>query len=239
MITTKAYDARKALDDVFPRLQQNSNVLILCNGMGVYEEVRDELHKIDAKIFLGISTHGTYKTEGDRFSIVHAGKGFIEFGAAESIGNDISADIAKNLDLSSHLSVKYASTKNVMALLWKKLAFNASLNALTAIFKVKNGEIASSASGQRIMADICREVHEASKIVNIDLNLTEQELIEYVKCVCANVSENKSSTLQDVLNKKKTEIDYINGYISDILGKERPSCNSMIRELVHLIEEKY
>jgi 2-dehydropantoate 2-reductase len=59
--------------------------------------------------------------------------------------------------------------------------------------------------------------------------------------VCRDTAGNTSSMLQDVLNKKATEVDYINGAIvreGDALGISTPT-NRVLTSMVRAIQESY
>jgi len=62
-----------------------------------------------------------------------------------------------------------------------------------------------------------------------------------VEAVCESTSANISSMLQDVLRKKRTEIDFINGVIVRLgqeLGIAVPT-NKLLVDLVKTIESSY
>ncbi len=59
--------------------------------------------------------------------------------------------------------------------------------------------------------------------------------------VCSKTSENYNSMLQDILNRRKTEIEYINGAIirkAKELGLETP-YNNMLYYFVKFLEQQY
>jgi 2-dehydropantoate 2-reductase len=64
---------------------------------------------------------------------------------------------------------------------------------------------------------------------------------ECIEMGLTKIGENKSSMLTDVLNKRKTEIDVINGAIvkyGEMLSIPTP-CNKMITQLIKVIENSY
>ena len=91
--------------------------------------------------------------------------------------------------------------------------------------------------------DILRSsVQEAVKIVKRKrIKLAYDDPIQKVESVCKATSANVSSMLQDVLNNKRTEIDYINGAImrqGKALGIPTP-VNEVLTNLVKTIETTY
>jgi 2-dehydropantoate 2-reductase len=66
-------------------------------------------------------------------------------------------------------------------------------------------------------------------------------MLKEVVYVCKKTKNNLNSMLQDVIKKRKTEIDFINGAIvkeGKYVNIATP-VNHMITELVKAIEEKY
>ena len=85
-------------------------------------------------------------------------------------------------------------------------------------------------------------VGEAVKIVKRKrVKLGYDDPIQKVESVCKTTAGNVSSMLQDILNKDKTEIDYINGAIvrqGKALGIATPA-NEVLTNLVKAIESSY
>ena len=61
--------------------------------------------------------------------------------------------------------------------------------------------------GLKIIRDICTEIQKTRAN-----NFSVDELVDIVVDVARKTSGNTNSMLVDIRNKKKTEIDYINGY---------------------------
>jgi 2-dehydropantoate 2-reductase len=73
------------------------------------------------------------------------------------------------------------------------------------------------------------------------IKLIYDDPLAKVEAVCEATSSNISSMLQDVLRKKRTEIDFINGVIVRLgqeLGIPVPT-NTMLVDLVKTIESSY
>ncbi len=103
----------------------------------------------------------------------------------------------------------------------KKLVVNCIINPLTALFNCKNGELlGGSIVGSNTIDQL---VHEAGVIIRALPNLqmdeplrdcfSDERLRGWVNEVARATAENTSSMLQDVRAGRKTEIDYINGYL--------------------------
>jgi 2-dehydropantoate 2-reductase len=89
------------------------------------------------------------------------------------------------------------------------------------------------------MEEAVEEAVSVAKAKGIELPY--EDPISRVKDVCRNTSGNVASMLQDVLNKKITEVDFINGAIvreGERLGIPTP-INFTLTCLVQTIQETY
>jgi 2-dehydropantoate 2-reductase len=97
----------------------------------------------------------------------------------------------------------------------QKLVVDAAINPLSALFKCKNGDVFNSEARMHLLT---RLVEEAGPIVRALLKspgpeFDDSALREEVLRVARATGENTSSMLQDVEAGRKTEIDYLNGYL--------------------------
>lgn len=115
---------------------------------------------------------------------------------------------------------------------WIKLAVNAVINPLTAIARARNASILGR-WGRLLAERIIDEVVEAASRRGVVLD--RERLLKLVLRAAVNTRDNYSSMAVDVLSRRRTEIDYINGYVAGILGEE--SINYFLTSLIHFIEE--
>jgi 2-dehydropantoate 2-reductase len=119
------------------------------------------------------------------------------------------------------------------------LIINTGINALTAITRLNNGRLTEFEGTRKIMREAVTEAVRIAKRKRIKLEYDDP--LAKVEAVCDATSGNISSMLQDVLRKKRTEIDFINGVIVRLgqeLGIVTPA-NTMLVELVKTIEASY
>jgi 2-dehydropantoate 2-reductase len=83
IICSKASFVLQGLSSVKHRLNKDSVILFLQNGMGIAEEVSKEIFPDPATrpyYMLGINSHGVNSASGDKFTTTHAGFGTISLG---------------------------------------------------------------------------------------------------------------------------------------------------------------
>lgn len=80
-VTTKAHQALPAISKLAPRLSSNSTIVLLQNGMGLYEELSDRVFRNAEQrphFILASNTHGVFTKNFHH--AVHTGTGTIDFG---------------------------------------------------------------------------------------------------------------------------------------------------------------
>jgi 2-dehydropantoate 2-reductase len=98
-----------------------------------------------------------------------------------------------------------------ISLLWGKLLINAAINPLTALLRVKNGELLEQQVTRELLGEVAKEA--ASVALQLGIHLPYTDPILAVEEVARNTATNYSSMLQDVLRGTGTEIEAINGAI--------------------------
>ena len=96
IVTVKAYTAVDAVRAMVPRLRPNSTIVLLHNGMGVYERLVEDVFRNPEQrphFIIAVNDHGAWNK--DYFYTVHAGVGAINFGiVADPQGRNFETPIA-------------------------------------------------------------------------------------------------------------------------------------------------
>ena len=93
---------------------------------------------------------------------------------------------------------------------WQKLAINCAINPLTALYKLKNGELAGPRFADALQ-QICVEV--ADVMCAEGIATTAEELQRRVMTVVELTADNYSSMYQDMELGRETEIEAITGFL--------------------------
>lgn len=90
IVTTKAYSVKQSLRSLLPRLSAASTIVLLQNGMGLYEELCKSLfpNPLNRPHFIvGVNNHGTWMKE--HMHVVHAGIGNMKLAImTDGLGRD-------------------------------------------------------------------------------------------------------------------------------------------------------
>jgi 2-dehydropantoate 2-reductase len=99
-------------------------------------------------------------------------------------------------------------SNQMKGIVWNKLIINSVINPLTALLRIRNGELPLTEPRRQLMRGLLAEAREAAAGEGVP---TRDDLWEQIVQVCANTAANSSSMLQDVAEGRKTEIAWING----------------------------
>jgi len=232
ILCVKSYSTEDACKDIKDLVSDNTFVMTLQNGIGNVQVLNDYFGT--EKVVAGVTNHGaTLLGEGH---VRHAGKGETIIGLSSG---KVLGPIKEISGILSKAGFETKVSKDIDSVIWSKLVINVGINALTAITRLKNGMLTEHGGTREILRNA---VQEAVKIVKRKrIKLIYDDPIQKVESVCKATAVNVSSMLQDVLNKKKTEIDFINGAVirqGKALGIPVP-VNEVLTALVKTIEATY
>lgn len=235
VLATKAFAAGAALDAVVPRLAEGAAVVLLCNGaLSVAEGLRRAALPREVMVLAATNTHGAWlKPEGPRGEeeglrhVVHAGSGqcwvgpLLLGGVERGRGPDVGigermpghAGTAVRVLASCGLGALPEDSEQTHRRLWLKLAANAVLNPLTALWDVRNGEALARAEGRAIADAVCAEIAALAALTAPAAALSQEELRQFVSSCAAANAANWSSMQQDVAAGRRTEIEQLNGWV--------------------------
>ena len=233
LICVKAYQTEGALFNVVPYLSAKSRILTLQNGLGNLE-VLAGLCGPD-RVWAGVTAQGA--TELGLGHIRHAGSGDTAFGSA--FGSPDEKRLSEVADLFTAAGIPSRVESDVQSLIWSKLIVNIGINPLTAVTRLRNGQLLEYPGSAKVMEQLVKEAVDVARTSGI--RLLYPDPLERVREVARVTSGNLSSMLQDILAKRRTEIDYINGAIvkeGDRVGIATP-VNETMAGLVKTIESSY
>lgn len=228
LITVKAWQVNDALLPLLPLLAQETILLFMHNGMGAMDDIKE--HIDHHPILQATTTHGALKESTTH--VIHTGYGHTSIGAFNSLGQQ-----CHFMQAVLHHSLPNVDwNPDIKIALWKKLAINCAINPLTAIHQCHNGLLSQDDMYQSVI-DVCSEVHHVLQKENIEW--AESELVSTVTQVITATSANYSSMNRDCFYQRKTEIDFITGYLlkrAAFHGISAPFNQSLYNQ-VKLLEE--
>lgn len=204
VVTTKAGDTQEALLPYASQLHRVERILLLQNGMGQHEQLAHWLKKqgLPCELWRGISTDGAYRL--DKTRVMYAGLGHVWVGQHRS-------NPARLCTLPTDCRLPHTEVvTDILARQREKLAINAVINPLTAHYRCLNGELASNIRYRQQLQALATEVEQFFLQQGWPL---QENLFDRVIQIALSTAQNRSSSLQDVLANKATELRHISGYL--------------------------
>jgi 2-dehydropantoate 2-reductase len=166
--------------------------------------------------------------------VKHVGRGDLVVGPRNARSENFAALFAR-------AGVACRISDNIDGELWTKLIWNCALNAISALGRAKYGLIAESEGARKVVEAVVNEVLAVASAAGIQLPGVEtpQAGLAGALKIATQMAGAISSTGQDLMRGKRTEIDSLNGYISRRgaeLGVPTP-VNDALYALVKLAEE--
>jgi 2-dehydropantoate 2-reductase len=198
--TTDTTETARALAKV---LANDAVMVSMQNGVDNAEQIAaaSGLKALPAAVYVAASVPapGTVK---------HVGRGDLVLGPQNEITQRVAA-------VFNRANVPCRISENLAGELWTKLVWNCALNALSALGKVTYGEILASADAKQLLETTVYEVLAVAKASGIQpagLEDPKAALAGAYK-VAEQMAATRSSTAQDMMRNKKTEIDSLNGFM--------------------------
>jgi 2-dehydropantoate 2-reductase len=247
-IATKATECVKAAKDLLPFLKPDSVVVSLQNGICEHD-LSDILGKeriIGCVVGWGASHNGPAELE-------ITSEGEFVIGNIDHQPDDRLDHIRQMLDAVYPTRI----SNNILGELYSKLIINSCINSLGVIGGVKLGELLANKKVRTIFINLMREAMAVAAAMNIKVEPAGGGKLDYykllegktwltdlnrhltIRIIGFKYRRIKSSSLQSIERGRLTEIDFLNGYISD-RGREQgvpTPYNDAVRDMVHEIED--
>ncbi len=204
LFTTKAHQTERAAKQIQDLILPEVTIVSIQNGLGPEDILKGIFSK---NIVLRVVTSiGVCRPEPGVVDFTGDGKTLVGYNSLEEkIPAERLVSILKESDVNSFLE------DNILGAVFSKTIVNCALNPLTAIHNVKNFEIYNQKPLREKATLLAQEAWNVAKKLNV--KLTTENPIEFTFEIIKKTGENYSSMLSDIRNKRKTEIDYINGRI--------------------------
>ena len=211
-VRCKAADTERAIAAALPLFGKGTVAISFQNGLGNEETI--------ARVIGSERVLGGWTAQGASVEAPGVVRNYSEFPTQlGEMGGGISERATAIAAAFTEAGLPTKASTDIVAGIWKKLMINVALSAPSAFTALSIGEamaVPELRAVTRLAVDEALEVARASG-VNLDGEAIHRSLDEMVGA--GGTGANRSSVCVDVLKKRPTEIDYINGSIVR-LGRE-------------------
>jgi len=200
LVLVKSWQTERAARQLKESLAADGLAVTLQNGLGNRETLMRDLGQ--ARVALGVTTTGATLLGPGLVKI--GGEGVISLEQNQALGSLESALRSSNFNL--HI------VDDAKSLIWGKLVINSAINPLTALLRVKNGELLSRPNVRKMMALLARETAGVAAAESVHLPFSNP--VSAAEDVARKTAANHSSMFQDIRRGAPTEIDAICGAVT-------------------------
>ena len=231
IVATKAIHTKTAIAQVAHAFDETSAVCSVQNGVGNEELIAERVKYV---------IRGTTFPAGHSIAPGHIGydiQGDTWIGPFEPTGTPM-ARVEELAGLLTRGGMNTIPLKDARGAQWTKLIFNASTNPVGALTLLHHGAATRFAPTGQLFNDLIAEGEAVARKLGIELHGDPRQLVQKG----ANApGKHRASMLQDVLAKRQTEVDFMNGAIShwgDKIGVPTP-LNKTLWALIKGLEHSW
>lgn len=231
LFCVKSTDTEAAAAQIAPHLGTDSVVLNLQNGVDNTERIAAAIGRpvVPAAVYVATEMAGPGHLK-------HHGRGDLVIGALDQ---PVPAPLAAALEwlqaLFGAVGVEVRVSDNVAGALWEKLTVNCAYNAVSALGRAPYGRMVEVPGVRETMRAAVDEVLAVAAACGVRMS---EDLPAKVARIAQAMPGQYSSTAQDLVRGRRTEIDHLNGFVvrrGDALGIPVP-VNRALWALVRLAE---
>lgn len=234
LLFTKYGSTEAAMRGAGPLLTRETRVLTLQNGIGNVDLIAQFVPR--ERILAGLTTL-TSDLKGPGFiedTFDGPGETYCWPAAGEPDGFAYAIERAL-----CEAGIRTSLTPAVTRHIWLKLVINTSLNMMAAITRLRVGDLFSHPEMRSLCLAVASEVARVAQAEGVPLS--EDEAVAHLRKVAAEAAQHQPSTLIDVLQGRKTEIECLNGAVARAAARHAipVPVTEMIVALIHTIESSY
>jgi 2-dehydropantoate 2-reductase len=203
IVATKAIHTRHAIGETAHAFGDNSAVCSVQNGVGNEEILAEHVRYV---------IRGTTFPAGHPIAPGHIGydiKGDTWIGPFEPTQTPMNK-VEELAGLMSRAGMNTIALPDARGAQWTKLIFNASTNPVGALTLLHHGAATRFAATGNLFDDLIAEGEAVARALHIELHGDPRQMVQKG----ANApGKHRASMLQDVLAKRPTEVDFMNGAI--------------------------
>jgi 2-dehydropantoate 2-reductase len=232
-VTTKAYDTRAAVKTVKHLLKDDGYLITMQNGIGNEDtaaKIIGENHTMGAMVIFGAT-------------LIEPGHVKVTVFASECLIGEVGAKTGKSEEIATIVTkagIPAFPSDDIIRDKWMKAFYNIALNPLSTILGVPYGFLGEHEETKDLMYSLLEEAFQIAQAEGIALRFNLDSYFKFfLEKQLPPTASHLSSMLQDIKSGKKTEIDYLNGFILEKgkLHRIQTPFNKTITQIVKSLEK--
>lgn len=234
IIATKFDGLKDTIKNIENFVKDDTIILSLLNGVTSEDMIAQKYgwKHILLSYFIG---HSAMR---DGNIITHDGIGDVVFGVKHGVGTD-AQDVELLKKYLDKVGLTYKTPDDMERALWLKYMLNVSSNQSSAILGMTFGQMQTNKKFMEFLINVMKEVQTIAKAEGVKNTETmiDEALVSFNKMI----PDGKTSMLQDVEAKRKTEVEMFGSTMVKIGEKHNipTPYNQVMRDMLEIIHENY
>jgi len=235
IVAVKTYQLPQAIEDMRNHVGTGTLVLSLLNGITSEDLLAEAFgaDRVPLAMILGIDA--VRQGNATRFS----GTGKIHFGDPSNAEGAWSDRVARIARFFQRTGVPFVVPEDMVRSLWYKFMINVGINQASAVIRAPYGVFQTMPEAREVMESAMRETVQLSK--SLGTGLRDADVASWHETLTKLAADGKTSMLQDVEARRKTEVDAFAGTVIE-LGQAAEllvPVNMTLFNLIRAIERGY
>ena len=232
LLSVKSLDTEKTIQEIAYILPDHAVILSLQNGVANVELASKLIPNpvYPAVVYVATGMLGPRVMK-------HHGRGELFIGSLHDLQSSDSENLAAICTLFENAAVPCTVATEIKRDMWVKFLVNCSYNALSGIGQITYGEMVCIPEIIQLIESLTQEFLTIAALEGVVI--TPLEAAEANGLIASTMVTQRSSTAQDLVRGKKTEMDFLNGYIVQVGKKHGVAVpyNESIYALVKMLEQ--
>jgi 2-dehydropantoate 2-reductase len=233
IVAVKHHHLEEAMRDISNRVGENSLIVSIMNGIESEEQIA-AVYGAD-KLLYAVAVGIDAVRHANSVTFSHQGKLF--FGEANNL--HLSERVLRVQSLFNQAGIIHEIPEDMIRTLWWKFMINVGINQASAALGAPYSVFQNSREARELMESAMREVITIAQAEGI--HLFEEDIENWNSFLSTLSPQGKTSMLQDVEAKRKTEVKMFAGKVIE-LGKKHgipTPINQTLYRLIKVMEEIY
>ncbi len=231
IVALKHHHLEKAVQGLEKLIGESTTIISVMNGLES-EEYIGSIYGTD-KMLYTISVGIDALRQGNRITYTKPGKHY--FG--HTVNTRLSQRVLRVQEAFDRAGIVHETPEDMIRMLWWKFMINVGMNQASAVMRTPYGIFQTSPEAQSLMEALMKEVIALADVLNV--NLTIRDIEEWYPILKGLSPQGKTSMLQDIEAKRKTEVEIFGGKVVDLghtHGVPTP-VNETVFQIIRVLEQ--
>ncbi len=234
IIATKFDGLDTAIKNIENFVKDDTIIISLLNGV-TSEEIIARKYGWQHTLISYFIGHSAMRNSSE---ITHDGVGDIVFGIKDVSKTDIE-DVLRVKEFFDRVCISYKTPDDMLHAYWLKFMLNVSSNQPSAIFGMTFGQMQQNEKFIEFSKKIMQEVQAVAKACGVQN--TETMIYEALHSFNKMIPDGKTSMLQDIEARRKTEVEMFAGTVIELGAKHNipTPYNIVLKDMIEVIENDF